>query len=415
MYMKRELNKKKKILVLNSSVFFKKSNDKLFIYNSENGYNILETSSVILDFFIKNKHPFYNYLTLPNNISNKKIESFIDYIISNLFGFVLQVDEKINPVQFSPNVLKYFLDNSKEGGVESDYGLRNLFEISIFYDKNSISQNLFFESLDINIPQNTTKEINNHKIIDFIFPALKLKSIYKINFYLDSLVIPNFNKAIKHIRGIDKNLQIVYHFSYKYFVEIYNGHLPLFFDNNTYFSLYINSLINKKEFTIFFDNIDQNILSKVRFQFVVENLSDKEFFDAILERLKIKNYQFKPFYNRKNLDFFKKNIFLEQSDILNLKPNSLTITKNQYLNILNFGRLFILPNGDIYANLYHNKVGNVYNNRLNEIIKQEISNSKSWLNVRRLVEPCKNCVFEIVCSPISNYEYALKKIDLCNL
>ena len=83
--------------------------------------------------------------------------------------------------------------------------------------------------------------------------------------------------------------------------------------------------------------------------------------------------------------------------------------------MLNFGRLSILPNGDIYANIYHNKLGNILKDKLNEIIENEIINGKSWLNVRRLVEPCKNCVFELVCSPISNYEYAIKKFDLCNI
>ena len=120
-----------------------------------------------------------------------------------------------------------------------------------------------------------------------------------------------------------------------------------------------------------------------------------------------------PLDQLKNLNIFYEKIFLNYGDIFDLKPDSLAILKNQYIDYLNFGKLYILSSGDIFSNLYQRRIGNYYYDSINAIIEKELTLGKSWLNVRKLVEPCRNCIYEILCPPISNYELSIGKYNLC--
>jgi len=65
----------------------------------------------------------------------------------------------------------------------------------------------------------------------------------------------------------------------------------------------------------------------------------------------------------------------------------------------------------IYTNLNHEKIYNSFD--LNKIIEKEFFLNKSWLRIRKDVEPCNVCVYNAICPPISNYEYVLNRFDLC--
>ena len=85
------------------------------------------------------------------------------------------------------------------------------------------------------------------------------------------------------------------------------------------------------------------------------------------------------------------------------------------MNPLNFGKLFILNNGDIYANLNSTKIGIHGKDSISKVLYRELNKKNSWLQTRKNVEPCTNCVFDVLCPPISNYEYVLRKNNLCHI
>ena len=131
-------------------------------------------------------------------------------------------------------------------------------------------------------------------------------------------------------------------------------------------------------------------------------------------RTALEYFEIIPLYNGNNLSFFKKFIFIHIDD-LKLKK----IIKNQYFanqtfNINNYGKITILSNGDFYANLNQPKLGNINKDSLYDVLCLEIYNGKSW-NFIRNVTPCKECVFQYICPPISNYELVIGKYDLCHV
>jgi len=187
-------------------------------------------------------------------------------------------------------------------------------------------------------------------------------------------------------------------------------------NNNFTITIILTSSLNKKKLYELFDFIENaKLIKKIIIQCIIENNDDLRFFENFNSELPTQIIRYKPFFNGKNHNLFYEKIFLNYGDIFDLKPDSLAILKNQYIDYLNFGKLYILSSGDIFSNLYQRRIGNYYYDSINAIIEKELTLGKSWLNVRKLVEPCRNCIYEILCPPISNYEYALNKFQICNL
>jgi len=157
------------------------------------------------------------------------------------------------------------------------------------------------------------------------------------------------------------------------------------------------------------------VLSKVILKFVVQDTDDynqaKTFQDGDFKA----GIQFSLFYNGDNKDFFKKGIYISREDIELFRPNLKTIYLNSTLNSEFFGKIIIQPDGYIYADIYGSKLGRLGKDSLADCIIKEMTNGKSWFRTRRKVIPCKQCVYEKLCPPISAYHLDLKQNNLCHL
>jgi len=86
----------------------------------------------------------------------------------------------------------------------------------------------------------------------------------------------------------------------------------------------------------------------------------------------------------------------------------------QAMNLYDFGKITILPNGDVYANLNHPSLGNIHVNNIQEILHKEVEEGKSWFRVRNQA-PCTDCVYQWICPSPSNYEIAIGRSNLCHV
>ena len=84
------------------------------------------------------------------------------------------------------------------------------------------------------------------------------------------------------------------------------------------------------------------------------------------------------------------------------------------MNLYDFGKITILPNGDVYANLNHPSLGNIHVNNIQEILHKEVEEGKSWFRVRNQA-PCTDCVYQWICPSPSNYEIAIGRSNLCHV
>jgi len=151
-------------------------------------------------------------------------------------------------------------------------------------------------------------------------------------------------------------------------------------------------------------------------EFAIRDERDYDVVESIINDLKIEDKsELKPYYTGENIDFFRENVFTEKEDIKEERLDFKEINGRRALNFNDFGRLTILEDGSVYANLNNKRLGNIKDDSLYEIIYREMDSGASWLKTRDKVEPCKSCLYKYLCPSISNYEYAIGKFNLCRI
>ncbi|MCL2313133.1 MAG: TIGR04150 pseudo-rSAM protein [Firmicutes bacterium] len=126
-------------------------------------------------------------------------------------------------------------------------------------------------------------------------------------------------------------------------------------------------------------------------------------------------YITEPLYDNHNLDFFKKYVFLNKSDIFEEPVPLRTVFANSILNSNFFGHIYIDCSGVAKSNPNCiNLLGNISTETLYQLIANELLNNYSWKKIRKK-SPCNKCLYQYLCPPPSNYEYALKSSNLCHV
>jgi pseudo-rSAM protein len=151
------------------------------------------------------------------------------------------------------------------------------------------------------------------------------------------------------------------------------------------------------------------------FCFIVQNEKQLLAAGQLIEEHGLGHYTIKPYYNEKNAGFFNKYVFLSLKKVLHQRPDYHQIMINQVLNRNHFGKITVLADGRVYANVCKNALGRLGRQSLHEIVYRESAADAVWRRTRDRVKPCRGCVFRFLCPPISNYEYALGRYDLCRL
>lgn len=151
-----------------------------------------------------------------------------------------------------------------------------------------------------------------------------------------------------------------------------------------------------------------------KFVFIIESEADYEQAEALATSCRAGNYDFQPFYNGGNLEFFKQNVFPGKDEILESRPSLIDIFQNSAVNKNNFGRLTVFNNGDIYANVNASRLGVLGKDSIYDVLYKEMYRGQSWRRIRKNVGPCKCCTFQSLCPPLSNYNHIIGRNDLCH-
>ena len=152
---------------------------------------------------------------------------------------------------------------------------------------------------------------------------------------------------------------------------------------------------------------------KANYTFYITTETEYELSEELARLLELENFSIFPIYNKQNIDFFKNFVFMNTKDLLEQSLSKRQIFAHQKCNVNDFGKLILMPDGNIYANLFHEKIGHIQDD-LKNIIYSEIANNKSWLRIRNMI-PCKDCVYQWLCPSPSNYELVIGKPNLCHV
>jgi pseudo-rSAM protein len=231
----------------------------------------------------------------------------------------------------------------------------------------------------------TGADITRYRELDALIPYLK-KLISPITFHIP---LPCHDpSAIEKIIRL-KNSRISFYITLPYGPSVLPDIL-----NNTYFQ--------KKK-----NHFD--------FNFIIRSLEEYNLINGVLAETGLKRFFFLPYYSKANLEFFKENIFLAKNDILGSKPDQRQVYSRQVLNDPSFGKLYIMPGGEVFSNMNEEPLGNIYNETIPDLVKKEIYTGKGWNLNRMHVQPCSACLYRFLCPPIGNYERFMQRFNFCDI
>ena len=139
-----------------------------------------------------------------------------------------------------------------------------------------------------------------------------------------------------------------------------------------------------------------------KYQLLIRSVEDGDHWESLLQEAENVDYDFKPIADN-NLDFFRDNVFLSEEEILSQKLTKKDIFRHQALNVNQFGTLCVFPDGTIHPAADAPAIG-ILEDPVHQTIVRELVENHAWRQTRRLMEPCKNCLYHDLCPSPSVYE-----------
>ncbi len=365
------------ISIVNSNVLLYNTFDGSFIESKD-----IEIVKLLKETLLKENCGVVLLTAERYNLDN--IRKFIMELRAKYMGDIIDIElSKSKPVQIMPftslvNTQELFKKQNFPTGKKI---LEYLSEISIYvdYNTNIMDLNSFLKSLPnistVNIIGNL-KDVANYKELLLVldqFPSLKK-------------ITCNYSNVIS---------------------------LQPEFVNNFSYSILINYPIDISKW-----NYSRRLLlnQSIPFEciFEVTSMNNYSQINKFIEEFGIEKHQLKPVYTGDNIDFFKENVFLTKDDILSTPLSISDFFINQSMNIFDFGKIAIMSNGDIYANVNYPILGNIHTHSIYEIISKELEEGRSWLRIRNQA-PCNTCLYQWFCPSPSNYEIAIGRPNLCHV
>lgn len=404
------MNTKQKFLLYPHIYYTANAANKLLLYNTENGISIENNSNICRKLIEEIYKPAnLGIVDLSDDYLNDlDAAHFIEQIVEKNFGKIVEIMPDMPKIINLLPILNLQDDVERlKADAESDVGeksLRYLNELNIYLN-NSCNNHCPHCSAYYKQTLSCYKSSPN----TYIYPD-------KIRELLDSLAYSSLNK----INFLGGNILL-----YPYLSELTT--LLKNYDFDFYFWINVENLKQedfipdfKQEIIIHFPtdiNTIKDCIGKNENQTYHFFITDEKQYaaaESIIEANDVKEYRIMPVYTGDNRLFFEENVYLSQEDIFASPIPHRIIFCNQKLNSNHFGKLYILPNGEIKANMNASTLGNIYENSLLEVIATEMNTNTAWRTVRK-EPPCSDCLYQYLCPPPSNYETLIGKPNLCHI
>ena len=367
-------------------VFVGIANKSVLLYNTLDGVSLESEKNEVIDLFREIlKVENCGVLLLTNErYEQPNINEFIQRIREKYMGDVIDVSlSKGKPVQLLP----YFNFPDK----------LEIYKRHNFSPRKNVLENLS----EISIHVDTTTNIS--KLICFL---LSIPGNPTFNIIGDIGKVPNYNELLSYLNQYP---------SPKYILCYYDNMISLNskYNNNFSYKISIRFPLNMHKW----NRLEQILFSNdlpVEYIFDVMSNDDCSQVEQIINQFKIDKYRLNPIYTGNNIRFFEDYIFLNKEDILSAKLTIKDFFTHQAINVYDYGKINITPNGDVYANLNHPLLGNIYSDSIYDIVQKEIDEGKSWFRIRNQA-PCNDCVYQWLCPSPSSYEIYIRRSNLCHV
>jgi pseudo-rSAM protein len=401
--------KEKFWIYLESYVFVEIKADQVLLYNTLD-HERIESSKIEIIKLVKSIYDSENggVGLLDNNLLKKKsIKKFVDDVRNKFMGDIIDIKlSKEKPIQLLPKIS--INNNSRVLKNKTGENILNYLTEITLYINTSCTQSCQYcntylnqfnccskfngESLELDLP-------NIKKILSETLYA----PIYRINIFGGDISL--FNN-VSGLLEVLQPYQDICNFNINYlnvnsFIKKYVG------VNHDNIIIYYFFPIDSRSFSDCMRTFEGN----AKHVFIISSSDEFETATNLIKQYSIESSRIIPFYTADNYDFFSENVFMEVQDIV--KTSQINIFQNHVLNKFFFGKLIVLPNGDLKSSMNGCVLGSTCENSIMDVIYKEVNHPQSsWFKLRD-DQPCSDCIYQYLCPPISNYEYVFKRTNLC--
>ena len=397
---------KKYRLILSGDTFLWVKNIEGLAYQSKNGqmfvFSLTEKLHEICKHLLVLEHLYTIELT-EEELNNPDVRNFVNQLLAiDAARLVSDTDTKKGDVSLMP-VLKiheqiedYVLKHERGIGGKI---IQHIHELTFYVNGSEYGNDRYYRQTIF--PTKNESILEKDKIIRFIRNS-KNPFLSNINLVGDVFSYPNFEKLIREIEIFEIPVTICIMAS-----NVLAGKKLLEktdWNDTISFRIIMDKKDDIEQVIAFFEN------TKTPFSVDFIIFSEQDFLDIEQIATKVKG-NFVPVYNGENIDFFESNVFISQEEIFAVALSEREIFMRQATNIFHFGKLTVLPNGNVYADVNQTPLGTI-DDTVYSIVYKEFTEGKSWFRVRDFA-PCKDCVFQWLCPSPSNYEIAIGRSNLC--
>lgn len=401
-------------LYLEPYSFIFKDNESFLVYNT------LNSACTLGSFTNIHLRRIIEHLEDANNgycvaIEGKELDD------NNVFTFIKSLCESysgniINAIDSKPFIIKPIcrIYNSKERMKEENFSLGrnvllNLNEVSVYLPSTKSSSSLENKSLYYK------QFLHNYSFDDcsigcedysLLLAKLSVARVARVNIMnINRMETSSMRKILNTL--LECNFKKAFYIDLSSLEDMLN---ELNIDANTQIVVHISSFYDDKFMRI---QMGRFASYPIEWRFIASCSEDIMQAEQLQKDMKI-NLSIIPFFTGSNCCFFEEFVYNHSEDIVADPISKQTIFRRQNLNENFFGKLTILPSGNVYANLNCASIGNIVNNSLAELVYKEMTNSTAWFMLRD-GEVCGNCLYKHLCPSISNYELALGKLNMCHV
>ncbi|MEE4000273.1 TIGR04150 pseudo-rSAM protein [Tenacibaculum sp. FZY0031] len=413
-------------LIIEPTVSISIVNNDCFLYDtlSKNKIEFKEQPALI---------SFLNKVSANNNVirysleeNSSEINNFVKLIKDHFMGDLIPIN-KLSDLPFQmTNIINIQRDESKlRTGDSNSLSIGEkivsyLKELNILLNNqknDAFLENAYNQFLYCGKNEPSNEQLDYDKLLRFL-EKINLNELTSINLTgSDISAYENIDKFLMYLEPFKLTKNLFFH------IDVFNDQIDslkrLLTIINNKFWYNVVLFVHVKHIDLLKIKNAINVLTekriKHRFHFIIENEEDYFSSEATINEFKISAYSILPFYNKKNIDFFEKHIFLEKEDIL---AQELTLRKVNTLKKVNpnfFGKLYVDNSGNIFTNVNLEAVGHIALNSVADILHTELDKQKSWFDIKLNDDVCSNCVYNTICPPKSNYEYFFNKSNLCTV
>jgi len=411
-------------LLVHHFVYFEFGKNGVLLYNTINNkfIKLNEQSPVIeyLKYISENQLcPIVNEIDL----SNLLLKSHLEYLKNNFIIDLLPVkDSSLPPIQhvFKANIQSNIKSEKLKGiRATGNKVLRYLSEITIYLTDKSFSltcdDDYYYNAHEQFVWPVCSKDKNTYinviKTIKFLeklpYSSVSLINLVGGNPFLhdDYWLLYDYCNRIKKCCVVN----------YLYIDEWLDYWLKLKLNENELFEQINISLcitpeklekINLNEFLYTLTNVRH-----AEFRFIIDTRNEFDNYESFISMLNGKDIAYELYFEKdKSICSF----YFNENEIVASKPSMEDILARKELNQVQFGKLIIKNNGNVFGNSHNGSyIGNLYINDLESIVYKELTQGSSWLSTRNNFFPCYDCTYRAICPPLSSYEIASQK-KVCN-